>query len=85
MVIYVCSYNETCFNVEMLMLNAVIASRCDPACVGVDLDKMEHVKANSLWSKAVFLYIFTKQSSAFGNISHFRGYQLGDEVVALPV
>lgn len=40
--IYVFSYEEPCFNVEMLMLNAVIASRCDPACVGVDLDSVEH-------------------------------------------
>lgn len=48
MMIYVFSYEEPRFNVEMLMLNAVIASRCDPACVGVELDSVEHVKVNSL-------------------------------------
>lgn len=48
MMIYVFSYEEPCFHVEMLMLNAVMASRCDPACVGVDLDPLEHAKANSL-------------------------------------
>lgn len=70
MIICVFSYEEPCFNVEMLMLNAVIASRCDPACVGVELDSTEHVKAYSRWSKVAFLYTFAKRSYVFGNIVH---------------
>lgn len=48
MMICLFAYEELCFNVEMLMLNAVIASRCDPACVGGRFRFKEHVKENPL-------------------------------------